>query len=161
MSHIQYKTKNLKKTLATTLNIITIIFVCVILHISNLQANKPTSGAWLKINSITTKQNKYLTENEISFEGTFHDPHPTDVYTIVWDFGNGNIETANFTTATDMYANPGRCSPYKSQCHCIIKVSNTYSSSGTYNVTFSVETSNHTKYSDSEEIVVSDVVKKK
>ncbi len=47
------------------------------------------------------------------FEGSFRDPGTKDEYSIVWDFGDGNIATGTLTTSKDLYANPGRCTPYK------------------------------------------------
>lgn len=156
MVHLYQKDKLVKRLKGyNALHLIAITVLTSFFLNLNVSANDEVRDGWIKIDSITTKSSKYEVEKCIAFEGTFLDPHPTDEYTIIWDFGDGKMETGTFTTATDMYANPGRCSPYKNQCYCTVKVTNTYSKPGNYNVSFSVKTGQGATYTDSEEIVVS------
>ncbi len=108
------------------------------------------------IDSVKSNHSKNIVGEKISFKGTFKDPGALEEYSIVLDFGDGNVATGTLTTAKDVYANPGRCTPYKNMSYnySIIKADNTYAKPGSYTVTFSVENSKGTKHEDSREIVV-------
>ncbi len=75
-------------------------------------------------------------------------------YSIVWDFGDGNIASGTLTTSKDIYGNPGRCSPYENKCYSTVKTTNIYSKPGSYTVTFSVKNSKGARYENSETIIV-------
>lgn len=138
----------------------TLIFsVCVFIFHTGLFAEDSENsgnGKLVTIDSITSQQSQYIVGGIISFQGTFRDPGAMDEYSIVWNFGDGNVAAETLTAAKDVYANPGRCTPYQNMLYnySIIKVDNTYSQPGSYTVTFSVENSKGAKYQDSMVIVV-------
>ena len=137
-----------------TLLIITLSFV--LLNFNIIAKEKKAKDTFARIDSITADYSKFLTDEKITFKGTFLDPKDMDIYSIVWDFGDGNIATGTLTTASDVYANPGRCSPYKNECFSTIITSNVYKKPGDYRIIFSVKNSKGDRYSDTEEIIISE-----
>ncbi len=140
------------------IKIILILSLCTFLFhphfFSNLSAEDETESTWVSINSITTKNSDFTTGKKILFESSFRDPGKMDVYTIVWDFGDGTISTGTLTTAGDRYANPGRCTPYKNICYSMVKATNVYKTPGSYTVTFSVQNSEGVRHEVSDTIDV-------
>jgi PKD repeat protein len=129
---------------------------CIFVFHTGLFAEESGDGGLVMIDSITTNQSQYIVGEKISFKGTFKEPGAMEEYSIAWNFGDGNVATGTLATAKDVYANPGRCTPYQNMRYnySTIKVDNTYAKPGTYTVTFSVENSKGTKYEDSRIIVV-------
>lgn len=138
----------------STLFVITLSFI--LLNFNIVAKEEKTETTYVRIDSITADHAKFITNKKITFKGTFLDPADMDIYSIAWDFGDGNIATGTLTTASDVYANPGRCSPYKNECFSTIIASNVYKISGDYTIIFSVKNSKGNLYTDSEEIIVSE-----
>lgn len=135
---------------------ILIFALCIFVFHTDLFAEDSGNDGLVVIDSVTSSHAKNIVGEKISFQGTFMDPGAMEEYSIVWDFGDGNVATGTLTAAKDVYANPGRCTPYKNMSYnySIIKADNTYAKPGSYTVTFSVENSTGTKYEDSRVIVV-------
>ncbi len=134
-----------------------LIFVfCFFVYYTALLAEDTSNSGLATIDSVTTVHSHNIVGKKISFKGTFRDPGAMEEYSIVWDFGDGNVATGKLAAAKDVYANPGRCTPYKNMYYnySIIKADNTYSKPGSYTISFSVEDSKGTKHQDSRVIVV-------
>ncbi|MBL7047751.1 MAG: PKD domain-containing protein [Candidatus Marinimicrobia bacterium] len=113
------------------MKLILIFAFCIFVFHTELFAENSGDGGLVMIDSITTNKSQYIVGEKISFKGTFRDPGSMEEYSIVWDFGNGNVATGTLATAENVYAKPGA-----------------------YAVTFSVENSKGIKHEDSKVIKV-------
>ena len=92
---------------------ILIFSFCIFIFHTGLFAEDSGNGELVTIDSITSHQSQYIVGEIISFQGTFRDPGAMEEYSIVWNFGDGNVATGTLTAVKDVYANPGRCTPYQ------------------------------------------------